>query len=202
MTIDNLDIILPLLQWTDPNDFYFCQILKRKKENPDNTSNSSVIATYYIGSLEKKKKKYDEMKLLSEFHNARVYINLNKRNYERLGLQMMKKVCDCLQNKDYKSIRRAYDSICGTYNAENEKKWIVDLDNDKCDSIFIEHIITGIDFNISGQIYGRIPTLNGHHLITSPFNTQIFTKYVWEHCGKITIDIQKDNPTLLYYNSK
>ena len=35
MTINNLNLIKPLLKWEDPNDFYFIQILKRKKDNPE-----------------------------------------------------------------------------------------------------------------------------------------------------------------------
>jgi hypothetical protein len=42
-----------------------------------------------------------------------------------------------------------------------------------------------------------IPTKNGYHLITKRFNTQEFTKYMSLQ-GDVP-DIQKKNPTLLYY---
>ena len=63
------------------DDFYFLQILKRKKEHPDLGSNSITVHTYYVNSLEHFKNIEKEVINLCEFHNARAYINLNKRSY-------------------------------------------------------------------------------------------------------------------------
>jgi hypothetical protein len=35
VVIDNLELIKPLLSFEDENDFYYLQILKRKKDNPN-----------------------------------------------------------------------------------------------------------------------------------------------------------------------
>ena len=201
MEINNLEIIKPLLNWDDPNDFYFVQILRRKKENPDNTSNSQTIKTYYVHSADYLEAKFSEMKILSQHFHARVYINLNRRNYEQLALQMMKKVTDCLINKAYKDVKNAYDSICGNFHVEKEKKWVVDLDHDQYDSDDKYCIIKLIQ-EIGGAIYTEIPTLNGIHLITSPFNTRELSEKItvlWKNANKHYPDIQKNNPTLLYY---
>jgi hypothetical protein len=193
VTINNLDIIKPLLIWEDPNDFYFVQILKRKKENPDNTSDSTVISTYYINSLESLDRLFPEMILLAKFHNARVYIHLNRRNYEQLGLQMIKKIADSLINKAYRDIKNAYTSICGSFHAEKNKKWIIDIDDDSSQQI--KNLILELD----GTIYESIPTVNGMHLITSPFNKQDFHK----KCNATNVpDIQNNSPTLLYYSDE
>ena len=48
MEIDNLEILKPFLRFDDPNDFYYLQILQRKKENPQLGSNNRVIKNYYI----------------------------------------------------------------------------------------------------------------------------------------------------------
>jgi hypothetical protein len=50
-----------------------------------------------------------------------------------------------------------------------------------------------IGYEIGPKIEAIIPTKNGHHLITKRFNTQTFKEKYPE------IDIQKKNPTLLYY---
>ena len=52
MTINNLELVKPLLKWDDPNDFYFIQVLKRKKDNPDDEFYKTVIATFYASSME------------------------------------------------------------------------------------------------------------------------------------------------------
>lgn len=46
--INNLELILPLLEFLSEDDFYHLQIIKRKKEHPELGSNSYVVKTYYI----------------------------------------------------------------------------------------------------------------------------------------------------------
>jgi len=199
MEINNIKLIKPLLIWDDPNDFYFIHILKRKRENDDCTNNSKIIRYYYINSAEHLLDKFEEMKMLSKFHRARVYINLNRRNFEQLGLQMLKKVTDCLINKAYRDISNAYDSVCGSFHIEKEKKWVIDLDDEHNNSDY-KRIIINLVIEIGGKIYSEIPTLNGIHLITSPFNTQVFNNNTfWQNSNLNYPDIHKNNPTLLYY---
>lgn len=50
--IDNIELILPFLKFESKDDFYYLQILQRKKENPQLGSNSRVIKNYYISSQE------------------------------------------------------------------------------------------------------------------------------------------------------
>jgi hypothetical protein len=199
MKINNLSIIKPLLKWDDPNDFYFVQILRRKKENPEDTSYNTVIATYYIGSMEKLDKVFPEMILLAKCHNARVYINLNRRNYEQLGLQMLKKVTDCLITQSYKDVRNAYNSVCGSFHVEKPKKWVIDTDGYTPQQI---EKMKNIIAELGGAVYETIPTLNGMHLITNPFNTHDFGKKWTAESSMNLPDIQKNSPTLLYYSNE
>ncbi len=41
--INNIEIIKSLLKFESPDEFYFLQIIKRKKDNPEIGSNSLVI---------------------------------------------------------------------------------------------------------------------------------------------------------------
>jgi hypothetical protein len=74
-----------------------------------------------------------------------------------------------------------------------EKRWIVDVDTKD------EDIILNIRYTINTirpeglKIHRTIPTKNGVHLITDRFDVMEFKKHYPE------IDIQKKNPTLLYY---
>ena len=46
--IDNLELIKPLLEFNKENDFYFIQILQRKKDNPEvnGLNNSRTVKSY------------------------------------------------------------------------------------------------------------------------------------------------------------
>ena len=64
--IDNIKLILPFLKFESKDDFYYLQILQRKKENPQLGSNSRIIKNYYIKSEEYLLDRYDEIKKLCE----------------------------------------------------------------------------------------------------------------------------------------
>lgn len=197
--INNFEQIKQLLQFDSEDDFYHLQILSRKKDNPEIGSNSYCIKTYYIRSIEYLEKKQLEIINLCDFNNARAYINLNRRSFEQIAFQTLRKVTDQIMNKDFKSTRKAYESVCGAHSNEKEKKWIIDIDWKDFDgnkSIVGNEILplleelqkeTGLKPMIE-----FIPTKNGVHIITHPFNRQRFTHYFPK------IDIQTNNPTILY----
>lgn len=203
MEIDNFDTISRLLNWEDENDFYFIQILKRKKENKDLGSNSYVVKTYYITSIESLEFHKEEMKLLANFHQARVYINLNKRNFEKCALQTARIILDQIANKDYKSSRKAFNTICGKYSSDTDKKWIIDIDDKGfgfSDYERLKIILQNCEpIIVNEKIQAVIPTKNGCHVITSPFNVETF-RYLWSSLDKEMLEIHKNNPTILYMN--
>lgn len=199
--INNLELIKSHLQFDSEDDFYHLQIIKRKKEHPELGSNSYVVKTYYVRSVEYLDKKMPEIIALCEFHNARACINLNRRSFEKMAFHLLKKVADQIMNKDFKSARKAYESVCGAYSNEPDKKWIVDIDTKDEKLIkeiqgFIYYLepMEFIDLNI-GSIVNKVkltlPTKNGYHLITSPFRLDEFNK---KYPG---IEVHKNNPTIL-----
>jgi hypothetical protein len=193
--INNLELIKSLLKFESNDDFYHLQIIKRKKEHPELGSNSYIIKTYYIQSLQYLEDKMSEIICLCDFHNARAMINLNKRSFEKLAYQMLKKVTDCILNKDFKSVRKSYESVCGSFSNEtNNKKWIVDIDTKDNTVIQIETDIIKLE-PFGQKVLACIPTKNGYHLITNPFRLDLFKQQYPE------IDIHKNNPTLLYYGT-
>jgi hypothetical protein len=188
--IDNFDQIQDLLTFDGEDDFYFAQILKRKKEHAELGSNSYVVKVYYIKSKEDLEKNKGEMICLANFHNARVYINLNKRSFERNCYHTLKKITDQIMNKDFKSARKAYNSVCGLY-ANGDKSWVVDIDEK---GRAANEILKTID-NIQpegNKLIAIVDTKNGVHLITKPFNLQDF------HQIYPGIDVHRNNPTVLF----
>ena len=199
MELNNLENIKQFLNFESEDIFYHLQILIRKKDNPEIGSNSVVVKTYYVTSINYLELKMNEIISLCKLHKARAYINLNQRSFEKTAFHFLKKVTDCILNKDYKSIRKAYDSACGKYST-GDKIWIIDVDNH--DISYVDEIGEIIDLIKSSNeekpnVIGYIPTKNGWHIITRPFNLKQFEPYTLEY----KIDIQKNNPTILYlYN--
>lgn len=189
---NNFELIKSLLQFDSDDDFYHLQIIKRKKENPEIGSNSYVVKTYYIRSVAHLEKVAAEIVYLCDFTNARACINLNRRSFEKIGFHTLKKVTDQIMNRDFASIRKAYESVCGAFSNEPAKRWILDVDNfDEEYDREIQQFIAGLEPG-GAKIIANVPTKNGHHIITSPFRLDQFRERYPD------VEVHKDNPTILY----
>lgn len=192
--INVLEQIKEFLVFDSEDDFYYLQILKRKKENPELGSNSYMVKSYTIDSIDYLELKMPEIIAICNFHNARACLNLNRRSYRKCTLMTLKKITDQLLNEDFSHTKKAYDSVCGVENNEKDKKWIVDVDVKDMDYINnMISFISSIEPNPGkSKIYTILETKNGFHLITSPFRVDIFKKEYSD------TDIQKNNPINLY----
>ena len=191
--IDNIKLILPFLKFESKDDFYYLQILQRKKENPQLGSNSRVIKNYYIISEEYLLDRYDEIKKLCEIFNARAMIRLNKRSFEKVGFKCMTNLANTMMNKEYQFLKASYDRACGLGHNDSEKKWILDIDEpyefEKYSQLIVD---IGHIEPIGMKHLAVIKSKSGYHLITKPFNLEKFRKSYPE------IEVHKDNPTNLY----
>lgn len=197
--VNNFDRIRGLLKFPDKNSFYFLQILKRRKDNPDLGKDMVHIADYYIYSLEQ----YDAMEKdiieLCNSKNARAYFRLNLRDASKVAMQTLKRVVDHISSGNYKAVKSAYASCTGEYASDPDKTWIVDIDYKDLEGD-IDMNINAIIAHVQALIFetGRddsvhtIPTKNGIHVICRPFNLSKF-RQVYP-----SIDVHKDNPTILY----
>lgn len=183
--IDNKELIVPLLEFPHKDSFYFVQILQRKKDHKGTTlggsnNSSRLIKAYYVTSKEKLEAYWQEMVKLAEVFNARVSINLNPRSFEKTAFECLIKMANQMKNRDFYNVRKAYDSVCGIFQDELDKRWIVDIDKedlDKTEEIakFVEYL-QGSILNKNYKILARIPSKSGMHLITNPFNKAIFSE--------------------------
>jgi hypothetical protein len=193
--IDNLELIKPLLNFEKAGDFYMLYVFKRKKDQPegerDNHQSVRTIKTYCVDSVEYLEKRYDEIKTLCEVFKARAYIHIQKQNHFDVGMEMIKSIVDRVQSGQSNQ-KNVFDSVVGKLKT-NEKRWIVDIDTKD------EDIILNIRFDINMckplgvKIHRSIPTKNGYHLITDRFDVLEFKQKYPE------IDIQRKNPTLLFF---
>lgn len=194
--LDNIDLIKPLLKFESSDDFYYLQILQRKKENPELGSNSRVIKNYYVGSVEYLESKYEEIKNLCIQFNARASIRLNKRSYEKVAFKTLENIAHTMMSKDFNHINKCYDRACGSSHNDKIKKWILDID-ENVKSEFIHKLSNELhELRPEGdKILAVIPSLSGIHIITTPFDLSAFKS------DKID-EIHKDNPTNLFIPRK
>lgn len=198
--INNLELIKPLLKFESRDDFYYLQILKRKKDQSaeenalGRNNNARTIKNYYIGSIDYLEEKMPEIIKLCEVFNARASLRLNKRSFKKVAFNNLKKVAETMGNGDYHKLMGTYSKTCGvTHNAGNNKTWIVDIDEEDMEDI--ESIVDNIERiapNTFRKEIMRLPTKTGIHIITRPFNLAEFKKWY------PNLEIHKDNPVNLY----
>lgn len=198
---DNFDLVKPLLEFPHKDSFYFIQILQRKKDHKGerlggSNNNSRLIKAYYITSKEKLDIHREEMIKLAEVFNARVSINLNPRNFQKAGFHVLQKIANQMSNGDFYSIRKAYDSVCGEYHSEIDKRWLIDIDKEdlgkKDEIVGCVNLLQNKITNKPYKILAILPSKSGVHIITNPFNLEEFKKWY------PTIEIHKNNPVNCY----
>jgi hypothetical protein len=201
--IDNINIIKPLLNFEEKGDFYMLYVFKRKKDQPegekDNHQSVRTIKTYCIESIDHLERRYDEVKQLCEMFKARAYIHVQKQNHRDVSLDMLASLAERIKN-GVQNQKGLFDSVVGQIKTQ-EKRWIIDVDNVSMDGF--NHDPSQIEMreyiNELQKEAGREPhmtfikTRSGFHIITQPFNVMKFKEKYPD------VDIQKKNPTLLYY---
>jgi hypothetical protein len=199
--INNFDQIRKTMEFPDKNSFYFLQVLKRRKDNPDLDKDMKHLSDYYIYSLEQ----FDDLKerviTQCDSENARAYFRINRRDAKKVAMQVLKRTVDYIMSEDYRAVKSAFASCAGEFHSDPDKKWIVDVDWKDIPpgidrELYLNVLIGEVQKLVSetgrdGTVY-TVPTKNGIHVITRPFNLKVFRDLYKD------IDVHKDNPTILY----
>ena len=125
--MNNLEIISPLLDFSDLDKFYFIQIYKRRKDNPGMDKDMIVIENYSISSREQFEKTFPRIQKVCDDNNARAYIRLNRRSHKKVALNMMVRLAKMIESEQY-NVKNIYWSVSGEFQAEEDKTWILDID--------------------------------------------------------------------------
>lgn len=196
MSIDNFQLVADLLDFSEPNTFYFIQLLKRRKENPDMKTNVRTVDNFYLYGPDDLDRVKDRIVETCQINNARAYINVNRLDLERVALLTSKKIIDLMIQGNFKAVKNAYASVCGSHSSQKEKRWTVDIDtkdeqliNQVCTLIRqLQQEITKSNY----KILTVLPTKNGVHLITNPFNLKKFKDRFPD------VEVHKSSPTVLF----
>lgn len=224
MVIDNFDKIRQYLTF-DEDDFYFVQIIQRKKDgNPDlvsSNNNYRKVKSFHIQSLEDFDRRRKSIMDLCRQNNARAYIYMNRRNFCSVAIDNAIEILTNFKLGTPKKAKESYDSCCSKYCKPHiKKKFLVDVDTK--DEATLNEFIRIVnscrsEFNKDGiydvctrNVLDVIPTKNGFHLFTVGFDKGMFIQRIDEynttqHNGTLFTKnelknlVMKDGQTLLYY---
>ena len=201
--IDNFELIKSLLEFPNDDIYYHLQILRRGKDHPELPAANRVIKPYFICSLESLDYVKDEIKKLCEFFGARAYINLAPKSIRKTTMLQLKYLAQRAYEGDFKKIWKSWNTCAGEIKGE-ESRWVVDIDHNVDDpnlepawgaiADFIDYEcepkIDPLLCFCDTKIIADIPTKNGIHLITKPFNTLKSTKRFYPDFFRIAADIR------------
>jgi len=192
--IDNIELIKPLLNFSEWGDFYMLYVFNRKKDQPegerDNHQSVRTIKTYCVDSIPYLEKRYDEIKQLCEIFNARAYIHVQKQNHKDVSLNMLATLAERIRDGATNQ-KGLFNSVVGQIKTQ-EKRWIVDIDTTDYHAVYeLTRFIETLKPE-GPKIESVLPTKNGYHLITGKFDAKTFSEKYPD------INIQKKNPTVLF----
>lgn len=198
--VNNFELIGGMLDFSNPDTYYFLQVLKRRKDNPTMEKDMMVIDDYFIYSSRQYDKMRNDVIATCQAHNARAYFRLNKRSIKKSAFQTLKRVTDLIVSENYKDVKSVYSSISGEFCSDEDKTWIVDIDdvtidgfNHSEEQISVRRFLSELQEEAGRTpMLTFIPTKSGVHIITRPFNLKKFKDRYPD------IDVHKDNPTILY----
>lgn len=204
--INNFQLIKENLDFLNERSFYFIQILKRNKENPEMKSYSELISYFYIFSTKQLEKIMPKVIELCEKHKARAYIKMNCldarsvmcKQGELLFQDMRKDGWNYIHKNILRIIRIAlnirfgwwqnivqsylFNSACGQCGKQDgfDKLYLIDLDNIQYNSTEMYEVANFINklkpTEIVNKLKLALPTRNGCHLLVTGFNQLDFRK--------------------------
>lgn len=200
MTIDNLHILQSVLDNPDDKQFFLIQIIHRKKDgdsihfSSNNTMISHIIKSYFIKSFDELSPLMPEIKALCNLFNARAYFYPNPKSFKKFYLNSVHTLIDYI---DADIVKNPFSILNSEANltpiANKNKLWILDVDTH--DVSQINHVISVANSNFNPNVIASIPTPNGVHLLSRPFDINYFN-----HNLNFDVVIQKNNPTILFAN--
>lgn len=201
MTIDNFDLLKNIIKPESEDDFWFGQIICRRKDIPDLPRTDKLIKSYYINNLEYSESKKEEIMQLCNLFHGRFYLNPNPRSYKGINLEMVSAAVKNIQNNSERTIIKKLESICGYHNIPGrEKIWIIDVDNKSIKEDWVINQFNSIMpfAGTKNKYIATFPTLHGYHILCTPFDRINFNHLI--ETVKNDITVQTNSPTLIYFN--
>jgi hypothetical protein len=205
---DNFKLIRDYITFDSKDDFYFLQILQRKKDGPGpdgvqikGTNNKArAIKSYCITSKEYLDSIEYEVKQLCNFFNARAMMYVSKRSFKLVALENMKLCADNIYQDNYTHSRTNYWKACGLSYSQTEKVYLVDIDAEDMHMLdiirnYIESATIRSKMEPGKRIILEVPTKTGIHLLCHPFDVATLQKFYPKPNHEF---VHKNSPTCVY----
>lgn len=181
---NNISLFLEAVQLSD-DEFFFLQVIKRRKDNPEIGADNVLIKPYFISRVEKLRTLESEIKRLCFITNARAMIHVTPRSYKTVAHKTLEDISKQCANNAYKAARSSYLSACGKFRSPNNQKfWFIDVDSKE------EEALSSVAA-IPTSLLLTVETPNGYHIVIKPFDTRL---------TPAGVQVNKNNPILLYCN--
>ena len=223
MIVNNIENIkFHVLRFEQPDDFYMLSILQRKKDHPESTSaneNARMLYNTYVRNMPYFERKIPLIQEFCEKFHARCYIKPQVRSGKSINRQLLKFMCDQVDNWDLNYYTLTREAISG-YHDSRAKRIILDLDDITYEQVKeIEDTIVNWfkdiekkkedkkkDSNnyynkepINSELVWINPTFNGYHIISPGFDPRILQEYVDKGYFKTIKDIWKSDADTIVY---
>lgn len=204
-TVDNFDLVSKIIQFNSSDDFYYVEIIKRKKDNPTDAFRYRQFIKYYvITSVQQLQSLKQEIMQLCQNNNARAYILLNPRSASQVAAytSILKKRF-AQRGKGYGKYRgHEFEFAAGQHKENWESRPISFIDIDSTDTRIFAKVKDILN------MYGIQPTAEyktpngGLHIIVPDKKAKYIDFSSFDngkHLGKYaTVHFNMDSPTLLY----
>jgi hypothetical protein len=206
--IDNFNKIAHFLNTTNPDDFYFVQIIRRKKDNPSAKFNyAEYPKSWDVHNADELMAIKDEIKKLCTMYNARAYIRLNPRSHKLTDDNAAEMIRKSLRTNRSLNAEIAHAIAAGhsfKSRAHTKDFPISMIDIDTTDKNVQQQVLNQLNQN-GIQILFTYETLNGGLHIIMPNREACKLDFTWADNGRnlglmATVGIDCDGATLLYSN--
>lgn len=197
--VNNFDAIRARLRFDNPGDMYVVHVMFRVKDLRSDADKQMylsheetqrLIKTLYIDSLEYWDRKVPIMIDLANQNRARVYVTMTRKNRLTCNRVIAKKIIDMIDDPNVRYDHLIRSAVCGCHISDY-KWWTLDIDTDteiswppnvygpghKVKLVDVKDEIVAEMAKLvdetktrSGKEIFTIPTKNGFHVMTPPFN--------------------------------
>lgn len=185
--------------------YYVIELVRRGKDCPDLPAANYHFKNYYIDTLAKYDKVQDEIRLLCRTLRLRAYASVCRKSFRRVTMNTLAEMARRAALDDFNRPDRIFSSCSGEYVDKDDRHWVVDVDDfvgyntqEHCETI--RNFINDCQpFEDRSKIELILPTKNGMHLITRPFDVKTFNICMGVFTDMIPRpEIKKNHLTLLF----
>ena len=206
--IDNFDKVANALNISDPDQFYFVQIIRRKKDNPNAKFHyAEYPKSWDVHNAQELMAIKDEIKKLCTLYNARAYIRLNPRSHKLTdanAAEMIKRSLrtNCSLNTEIAHAMAAGHSFKTRRHTRDFPVSMIDIDT--TNKSIQQKVLNQLQQN-GIQVLFTYETLNGGLHIVMPNRDACKLDFTWADGGRnlgmrATVGVDCDAATLLYSN--